>query len=71
MSHLNDKQEDNETAEYLEEACYYLLKKGLSVEQVSKALEVSEKEAERLSRQFQLRIESGKAKENDVDRNLW
>ena len=68
---MNDKQENNETVEYLEEASYYLLKKGLSVEQVSKALDVSEKEAERLSRQFQSRIASGKVAENEVDRNLW
>ena len=68
---MNDSQENSETTEYLEEASYYLLKKGLSVEQVSKALEVSEKEAERLSRQFQSRIASGKAAENEVDRNLW
>ena len=68
---MNDSQENNETTEYLEEASYYLLKRGLSIEQVSKALEVSEDEAERLSRQFQSRIASGKALENEVDRNLW
>ena len=70
-SQLNDQQENDETAEYLEEASYYLLKKGLTTEQVSEALEVSEKEVERLSRQFQSRIASGKAAENEVDRNLW
>lgn len=68
---MNDKRESDESTEYLEEASYYLLKKGLTVEQVSKALEVSEKDAERLSKQFQSRIASGKAAENEVDRNLW
>ena len=68
---MSDKTESDETGEYLEEASYYLLKKGLTIEQVSKTLEVSEKEAERLSKQFQLRIALGKAAENEVDRNLW
>ena len=68
---MNDQQENDETLKYLEEASYYLLKKGLSLEQVSKALEVSENEAERLSKQFQSRIESGKTAENEIDRNLW
>ena len=68
---MNESHEEKEATEYLEEASYYLLKKGLSIEQVSKALEVSQEEAERLNRQFQSRIASGKAAENEVDRNLW
>ena len=68
---MSEKTESDEAGEYLEEASYYLLKRGLSIEQVSKALEVSEREAERLSRQFQSKIASGKAVENEVDRNLW
>ena len=68
---MSDQQGKDETAEYLEEASYYLLKKGLSIQQVSRALEVSEEEAERLSRQFRSRIASGKSSESEVDRNLW
>jgi hypothetical protein len=56
---------------YLQEACYYLMKKGLTIEQVSKALEISEKETIQLRRQFESRLASGNAVENEVDRNLW
>src|SRR5437879_13670999 len=68
---LNVEKEDDDSSQYLQEACYYLLKKGLTLEQVSKALEVSEQEATRLHREFESKIASGKREENEVDRNLW
>lgn len=68
---LNEEKETEETSQYLEEASYYLLKKGLSMEQVSKALEVSTEEAAQLSKKFESRIASGNAATNEVDRNLW
>ena len=68
---MNVEKEDQDSSQYLQEACYYLLKKGLSLEQVSKALEVSEQEATQLYREFESKIASGKREENEVDRNLW
>ena len=68
---MNVEKEDDDSSQYLQEACYYLLKKGLTLEQVSKALEVSEQEATRLYHEFESKIASGKTEENEVDRNLW
>ena len=65
-----EKQEENASL-YLQEACYYLLKKGLAIEQVSKALEISDLEVNRLCQQFEARIATGEAVENEIDRNLW
>ena len=68
---MNTKQGSDDASQYLQEASYYLRKKGLTTEQVSKALEISEEEATRLYLQFESRIASGDAMENEVDRNLW
>jgi hypothetical protein len=65
-----EKEEEDDSL-YLQEACYYLLKKGLTIEQVSKALEISDQEVTRLREQFESRIAAGEAVENEVDRNLW
>lgn len=56
---------------YLQEACYYLRKKGLSFAELSKALEISEAQASRLFEEYASRIATGTADENEVDRNLW
>ena len=56
---------------YLQEACYYLRKKGLSFAELSKALEISENQATRLFEEYTSRIATGNADENEVDRNLW
>jgi hypothetical protein len=56
---------------YLQEACYYLKKRGLSFEQISKALEVSETQAMLLFQEYDVRISRGTIKEDEVDRNLW
>jgi len=56
---------------YLEEACYYLRRKGLSYAEISKALEVSETQAIELFEEYASKIAEGAAIENDVDRNLW
>jgi hypothetical protein len=68
---LNVEKEEDDASQYLQEACYYLLKKGLTIEQVSKALEISEQETITLRQKFESRIASGDAVENEVDRNLW
>ena len=68
---MNAEKEDDDASQYLQEACYYLKKKGLTIEQVSKALEISEQEATRLCQRFEARIVSGDAVENEIDRNLW
>jgi hypothetical protein len=68
---MNVEREEEDASRYLQEACYYLLKKGLTIEQVSKALEVSDQEVTRLRHQFESRIASGDTVENEIDRNLW
>ena len=65
------EKEEIETRNYLGEACFYLLKKGLTIDQVSKALEISQEEVTRLQKRFESRIASGEAVENGVDRSLW
>jgi hypothetical protein len=56
---------------YLQEACYYLKKKGLSFEQIAEALEVSETQAMLLFQEYDQRISRGTIREDEVDRNLW
>src|SRR5439155_24761545 len=56
---------------YLEEACYYLRKKGLSFQEVSKALEIAEPQASHLFEVYQSKISKGLVEESEVDRNLW
>ncbi|HEV2119622.1 MAG TPA: hypothetical protein VGS11_05910 [Candidatus Bathyarchaeia archaeon] len=68
---MNSEKVADDVSQYLQEASYYLRKRGLSMEQVSKALEISEQEATRLCQEFESRIASGDAVENEVDRNLW
>jgi hypothetical protein len=68
---LNSEKEEEDASQYIQEACYYLMKKGLTIEQVSKALEISDQEVTQLCQQYELRIASGEAVENEVDRNLW
>ena len=69
---LADAISDGEEASlYLEEACYYLRKKGLSFQELSKALEIPEHEAVRLHQSYSIKIQKGLVEENEVDRNLW
>ncbi len=56
---------------YLQEACYYLRKKGLTLADVSEALEVSEKDAERLYREYESKVVNRIVQENEINRNLW
>src|SRR5438034_5146012 len=56
---------------YLQEACYYLRRKGLSFMELSKALEISEAQATRLFEEYASKIAAGAASENEVDKNLW
>ena len=62
---------DTEALPYLEEACYYLRKKGLSFQQVSTALEIPEPQASQLFEVYQSKISKGLVEESEVDRNLW
>jgi hypothetical protein len=62
---------DTEALPYLEEACYYLRKKGLSFQEVSKALEIPETQANLLFEAYKSRVENGTVVESEVDRNLW
>jgi len=56
---------------YLQEACYYLRRKGLSFTELSKALEISEAQSTRLFEEYASKIAAGAASENEVDKNLW
>jgi len=62
---------DTDALPYLEEACYYLRKKGLSFQEVSKALEIPEPQASHLFEAYQSKISKGLVEESEVDRNLW
>lgn len=67
----NKTTDEEDVSLYLQEACYYLRKKGLSYQEVSRALEISEQEAARLFREYESKIVGGIAREDEVDRNLW
>lgn len=56
---------------YLQEACYYLKKKGLNFKEISKALEVSETQAMLLFQEYDLKVSRGAVAESEVDKNLW
>jgi len=62
---------DQDASVYLQEACYYLRKKGLSFQQLSNILETPEDQVEKLFNEYTSKIADGLAEENDVDRNLW
>ena len=62
---------DPDMIQYLEEACYYLRKKGLTFPELSKALDISESQAIRLFEDYANKIAAGAADENEVDKNLW
>ncbi len=62
---------DPEASVYLQEACYYLRKKGLTVQDLSKILETPEDQVESLFNEYASKIAKGLAEENEVDKNLW
>src|SRR5437879_12576900 len=62
---------DTDALPYLEEACYYLRKKGLSFQEVSRALEIPEPRASQLFEVYQSKIAKGLVEESEVDRSLW
>jgi hypothetical protein len=62
---------DPDMIPYLQEACYYLRKKGLTFPQLSKALEITEAQATKLFEEYASKVAAGAADENEVDKNLW
>ncbi len=68
---MTKTEEEDDFHLYLEEACYYLHKKGLNYQELSKALEITEEEARRLLHNYESKIAAGSAREEEVDRNLW
>ena len=62
---------DTDVLQYLQEACYYLHKKGLTYQEVSEALEIPAQEAMRLFQEYEFKIAQGLARENEVDKALW
>lgn len=63
--------EEKEANQYLEEACYYLHKKGLTFQELSKTLEIPIEQAVRLNEEYSKKIQDGTVQENEIDRNLW
>ncbi len=68
---LSQEEPGEDVSLYLQEACYYLRKKGLTLQQLSKALEISEEEAESMYRMYESKIVMGVVEDNEVDRSLW
>ncbi len=69
---MSKKEMDSEdVTTYLHEACYYLHKKGLTYQEVARALEISEEQALLFYREYESKIAHGTAEESEVDRNLW
>jgi hypothetical protein len=62
---------NDDSAQYLQEACYYLRKKGLSIGELSRILEVPETRVLALFNEYQEQIDKGLVSENEVDRTLW
>ena len=62
---------DPDMVQYLQEACYYLRRKGLSFPELSKALEISESQAIKFFEEYLSKIAAGAASESEVDKNLW
>lgn len=55
----------------MQEACYYLRKKGLTLAEISKALQITDSEAAGLYNEFEVKLAKGLVEENEVDRALW
>ncbi len=68
---MDSNQVDPEASLYLEEACYYLRKKGLTFLELSKVLDAPEDKVEAMFNAYESKIAKGLAEENEVDRNLW
>ena len=62
---------DEDVRQYLQEACYYLHKRGLTYQKLSKALEIPVQEAMQLFREYESKLAKGLAQENEVDKALW
>jgi len=70
LANANDES-GADSEQYLAEACYYLRKKGLTLQEISKALDIPEEQAAMFHREYSKKIEDGVVSENEVDRNLW
>lgn len=55
----------------MQEACYYLHKKGLTYQELSEALEIPVQEAMQLFQEYESKLAKGLAQENEVDKALW
>jgi len=55
----------------LQEACYYLHKKGLTYQELSEALEIPVQKAMQLFQEYESKLAKGLAQENEVDKALW
>ncbi len=62
---------DNDSAQYLQEASYYLHKKGLTFEELARILEIPIDRAKSMFQEYESKIRSGLAEENEVDKALW
>ncbi len=55
----------------MQEACYYLHKKGLTYQELSEALEIPVRKAMQLFQEYESKLAKGVAQENEVDKALW
>lgn len=55
----------------MQEACYYLHKKGLTYQELSEALEIPVQKAMQLFQEYESKLAKGLAQENEVDKALW
>jgi len=62
---------DSEAEVYLQEATYYLRRKGLSFEKLSRILEIPEQKVRDFYDEYASKIRDQTILESEVDRNLW
>ena len=62
---------DDEHKIYLEEAAYYLHKRGLNFDELSKRFELSPDQVRQLYESYLNKIKDGTVREDEVDSRLW
>jgi hypothetical protein len=62
---------DSDAEVYLQEATYYLKRRGLSFEELSRILEIPEQRVRNFYDEYASKIRDQTVMENEVDRNLW
>jgi hypothetical protein len=66
-----DESVNREVEGYLREACYHLRNKGLTIEEISRVLEISPRQVQEFYDQYQEDVAKGVVAITDIDRRLW